>query len=344
MNLPIARALRGLLYVLSDLSQVDPSDLSQLCAGPGRYRVGFAAIDPPAGQEPTDDQIDEATRGCWDNGYYSFNKPVGTSLVCIQGDWSNIVDARIKGRIAGMAAGTAADSTYVPLFARPPRAPRPWGVTALFSEHTGHHAPLEIDWPQDSRVSLPARVQAPLDEPIRGVSTDSRAPIAVAAAPAPAAAAVQPSGTFLTFWELCLGVNRRDASAIAIAGNGASASIPVDGAEVRKLLGTVWFRAVFAQLSQPWRDRVLDVLLQHCSIPNHTVRTGRRTARLSELTLDELRQAQAQMMLPDAMRSDVQLLSAAGTLWGPETIKRFTFADEPQAEPSKGLFSFVAFR
>ena len=34
MNLPIARGLRGLLYVLWDLSQVDPSDLSILLAGP----------------------------------------------------------------------------------------------------------------------------------------------------------------------------------------------------------------------------------------------------------------------------------------------------------------------
>ena len=35
MNLPIARALRGLMYVLWDLSQVDPSDLSALFAGHG---------------------------------------------------------------------------------------------------------------------------------------------------------------------------------------------------------------------------------------------------------------------------------------------------------------------
>ena len=41
MNLPIARGLRGLLYVLWDLSQVDPSDLSILFAGPGRLRIGF---------------------------------------------------------------------------------------------------------------------------------------------------------------------------------------------------------------------------------------------------------------------------------------------------------------
>ena len=42
MNLPIARGLRGLIYVLWELSQVDPSDLSVLFAGHGRLRIGLA--------------------------------------------------------------------------------------------------------------------------------------------------------------------------------------------------------------------------------------------------------------------------------------------------------------
>ena len=58
MNLPIARGLRGLLYVLSDLSQVDPSDLCTLCAGPGRFRIGTVeslrrfGFSDPSGQWP----------------------------------------------------------------------------------------------------------------------------------------------------------------------------------------------------------------------------------------------------------------------------------------------------
>src|SRR6185369_13638637 len=52
MNLPIARSLRGLIYVLWDLSQVDPSDLSTLFAGDGRFRIAFAELDPPADQDP----------------------------------------------------------------------------------------------------------------------------------------------------------------------------------------------------------------------------------------------------------------------------------------------------
>jgi hypothetical protein len=146
MNLPIARGLRGLIYVLWDLSQVDPSDLSMLFAGSGRFRIAFTEIDPPPGQDPTDAQVDEAVRRCCENPYYAFSKPVGTSLVCIQGDWSNVVDARIKGGLAAAAMGGRADSPYTPLYARGVQAPRPWGVTALFAEHTGVHQPLELHW------------------------------------------------------------------------------------------------------------------------------------------------------------------------------------------------------
>src|SRR5262245_13206947 len=67
MNLPIARGLRGLIYVLWDLSQVDPSDLSVLFAGHGRLRIGFAEIDPPDGVEPPDDMVEQAARRCCEN-------------------------------------------------------------------------------------------------------------------------------------------------------------------------------------------------------------------------------------------------------------------------------------
>ena len=62
MNTPIARGLRGLIYVLWELSQVDPSDLSMLFAGPGRLRLGFADIDAPAGEEPGDAEIERAAQ------------------------------------------------------------------------------------------------------------------------------------------------------------------------------------------------------------------------------------------------------------------------------------------
>src|SRR5262245_18636552 len=126
MNVPIARGLRGLIYVLWDLSQVDPSDLSILFAGDGRLRIGFAEIDPPDGAEPSDELVERAARRCCDNPYYAFNRPAGTSLICIQGDWSNLVDSQIKGRVAA-AMGVDAGSPYSPLYARADGMPRPWG-------------------------------------------------------------------------------------------------------------------------------------------------------------------------------------------------------------------------
>ena len=120
MNLPIARGLRGLIYVLSDLSQVDPSDLSVLFGGGGRLRIGFAEIHPSAAREPDDAQVQEAVRGCWENSYFAFAKPVGTSLVCIQGEWSNVVDAKIKSGLAALVSGRGGDEHYNPLYARAP--------------------------------------------------------------------------------------------------------------------------------------------------------------------------------------------------------------------------------
>src|SRR5262245_22362289 len=182
MNLPIARSLRGLIYVLWDLSQVDPSDLSMLFAGNGRVRMAFAELDPPAGHDPSQAEVQLAVRSCCENPYYAFSKPAGTSLICIQGEWSNVVDARIKGQLAAAAMGDRPDSPYTPLYVRAVHAPRPWGVTALLSEFTGAHQPLDIEWSmaadseqralhleQERRIAiLPVpslRASSPVEEP-----------------------------------------------------------------------------------------------------------------------------------------------------------------------------------
>ena len=145
MNLPIARAMRGLLYVLWDLSQVDPSDLSSLFAGPGRLRIGFSELDPPGGSDPADQALERAVHECWDNDYCNFAEPVGTSLICIQGPWSNVADAKIKSGLAAQAIG-AGSTSYNPLYARAFQMPQPWGITALFAEHTGTHPPIDVNW------------------------------------------------------------------------------------------------------------------------------------------------------------------------------------------------------
>src|SRR4030095_3676646 len=157
--------------------RVEPSDLSMLFAGGGRLRMGFAEIDPPDGHDPSEEQVADAVRTRWQNTYYSFTKPVGTSLVCIQGDWSNVVDAGIKGGLATMATAGVRERLYPPLYARAVHAPKPWGVTALFAEDTGVHTPLDIDWSSERIPDRPAPV------PVHARDAGRAAPIDRAAAP-----------------------------------------------------------------------------------------------------------------------------------------------------------------
>jgi cell division GTPase FtsZ len=353
MNTPIARGLRGLLYVLSDLSQVDPSDLSMLFAGSGRLRIGFAEIDPPAGADPTDEQVDRAVAVCWGNPYSLFSKPVGTSLICIQGQWSNVVDGRLKGGLAALAAATAANATYNPLHAFTPAAPRPWGLTTLFAEYTGSHPPLDVDWPEVRAVRSPWLPVPSAERAARiGIGADAgdgaSHPLAAARSvptldvadgrPAPSATRTvsEPpvkSRPLSTLWEFALALNRHDASALALAADGTTTDIPITGSEIRRLLSTLWFRSVFRSLSSPWRNRLLDVLLGDTRIHNHFVGEGRRAARLNQMSYEELEKLAVNPMLPDVVRADVQLLVAIGSVWGGDALTRVTF--EPAAEPAR---------
>ena len=335
MNLPIARGLRGLIYVLWDLSQVDPSDLSILFAGRGRLRIGYGEIDPPDGGEPSDAQVERAASQCCDNPYYAFHQPAGTSLVCIQGDWSNLVDAKIKGRLAA-AMGIDAASPYSPLYARAVGLPKPWGVTALFAEYTGAHQPLDVDWSLERGLRTPAPT-------LRGAAA-SRAiedsPL-VAAAPAPpvpsrsedrsdASAGTQPqTAPFATFWEFAVALNRSNPAALALAGNGAADDVPIDAVELRRLLGTIWFRSVLTRLSPHWRDRILETLRASAGVPDHTVKFGRRTVHLRELSYEQLQEIRATTLLPDDVQSDLDLLITVGRFWGPDAVKRFQFVEAP---------------
>ena len=336
MNVPIARGLRGLIYVLWDLSQVDPSDLSILFAGKGRLRIGFAEIDPPEGCEPSDEQVEDAARRCCDNPYYAFHKPAGTSLICIEGDWSNLVDAQIKGRVA-VAMGVDAKSPYSPLYARAVGMPRPWGVTALFAEFTGTQQPLELDWSLEGGV----RTTATVVEPIAAED----APLAAAKSPEPvkqhrdssAQKVVDPprARAFTTFWEFAVALNRSDPAALALAGDGASSDIPVDRTELRRLLGMMWFRTVLDRLPRDWRERLLHVLIESATVPDHAVKRGRQTIHLRELSYEELEEIGSKTSVPDWIRPDLDLLIAVGRFWGADAVKRFRFAEVPKRhEPS----------
>ena len=332
MNLPIARSLRGLIYVLWDLSQVDPSDLSMLFAGHGRLRVGFSEIDPAQGCEPDDALVEEAASQCCENPYYAFHKPAGTSLICLQGDWSNLVDAKIKGRLAA-AMGAETTSPYSPLYVRAAGMPKPWGVTALFSEYTGTHRPLDVDWSLERgvRTEPPAPVQSTAP---KKVARDMQAkPAASRSEPA----SVEPprSGAFATFWEFAIALNRSDPAAVVLAGDGAASDIPIDGIELRKLMGMMWFRTVLGRLSGHWRQRVLDVLIESAVVPDHGVKLGRQTVRLRELSYEQLQELGAKTMVPDWIRPDLDLLITVGRFWGPDAVKKLRFVDPPdRKEPS----------
>src|SRR6185503_10505241 len=187
---------------------------------------GFGEMTPHNPAEPTTEQVEEAVRQCWHNPYYAFSKPAGTSLVCIQGDWSNIADAKIKSGLAAWAMSEN-DSLYNPLYTRTDRSPHPWGVTALFSEYTGVYPPLSIEWgfervpPPDlhREVAMIERVEVPpptsLDmAPIgalQNACTEEEAPPA-----------------FSSFREFALAVNRSDPAALALAGHGTAPGFSVD--------------------------------------------------------------------------------------------------------------------
>ena len=70
---------------------------------------------------------------------------------------------------------------------------------------------------------------------------------------------------------------------------------------------------------------MLETLLQNVAIPDHPVRNGRQTVHLSELTHEELKRIVTGTILPDAVRRDLQLLVAVGTLWGEDVLRRFEF-------------------
>jgi hypothetical protein len=227
----------------------------------------------------------------------------------------------------GAAMGVDARSPYSPLYARAVGIPKPWGVTALFAEYTGTQRPLEIDWslekgartvahPPRADAEAPALVAPPADPSNRKVGKAS------------------PARGFATFRDFAVALNRADPAALALAGNGTS-DIPVDGTEVRRLLGMMWFRTAFDRLSPDWRERLLHALIESTTVPDHALKRGRQTIHLRELSYEDLQETSSTTSVPDAIRPDLDLLIAVGRFWGADAVKRCRFVALPERhEPS----------
>jgi hypothetical protein len=209
-------------------------------------------------------------------------------------------------------------------------------VTALFAEYTGAHPPLEVDWSLERGVRTAASHQRPEPESVQSEHTS----LAVAESAEPARPRVQEPATesareraFATFWEFAVAVNRSDPAALAMAGNSVTSEIPIDGAEVRKLVTTMWFRSVMPRLSREWRDRVLNVLVEYVTVSDHRVKVGRQTMRLQDLTDAQLQEVGSKMSVTDVVRLDLDLLIAVSRFWGADAVKRFRFVEVAGAQP-----------
>jgi hypothetical protein len=209
-------------------------------------------------------------------------------------------------------------------------------VTALFAEYTGTQQPLEVDWSLEGGV----RTTATLVEPIA-----EDAPLAAARTPEPVKQprdssdqkVVDPPRArgFTTFREFAVALNRSDPAALALAGDGATFDMHVDRTELRRLLGTMWFRTVLNRLPGNWRERLLHVLIENAAVPDHVVKRGRQNIRLRELSYEELEEMSSKTSVPDSIRPDLDLMIAVGRFWGADAVKRFRFADVPERhEPS----------
>src|SRR5262249_11718436 len=158
------------------------------------------------------------------------------------------------------------------------------------------------------------------------------APLAAAETPAPVEAHADSSAprvseppaarVFTSFWEFAVALNRSDPAALALAHDGATLDIPVDGTEMRRLLGMMWFRTVLGRLPRDWRGRLLQVLIDSTTVSDHAVKRGRHTSRLSELSYEELHEMGSTTTVPDWIRPDLDLLITVGRFWGADAVKR----------------------
>src|SRR6185369_2457741 len=217
-------------------------------------------------------------------------------------------------------------------------------VTALLSEFTGAHEPLDIEWsmaadseqrvlhlelkePRIAVLPVPSlSASSPVEEPSAAFASEE-----IELAPA---SSDDDRAAFSSFWEFAVAMNRSDPVALALAQSGASDDLSIEAADVRKLLGTVWFRGVVPRLSASWKTRVLDALVEGVAVPNHPVRRGKQHVRLSDMSYQDLLELAKTSTLA-AIRPELDLLLAVGRLWSEDGLRRLRFADAtPNGTPT----------
>src|SRR6185295_5450031 len=120
--------------------------------------------------------------------------------------------------LAAAAMGDRSDSPYTPLYVRAVHAPRPWGVTALLSDYTGSHQPLEVDWSVATdggqaalRLDLPDAAPAAAAMPAIAppvVTPDSKRADGPVVRHDETPNAANDTPAFASFWEFAVAVNR----------------------------------------------------------------------------------------------------------------------------------------
>jgi hypothetical protein len=83
------------------------------------------------------------------------------------------------------------------------------------------------------------------------------------------------------------------------------------------------------------------VLIETAAVPDHTLRVGRQTMRLQELTFEQLQEIGSKTMVPDTIRPDLDLLITVGRFWGADAVKRFRFVEAPERQEASMVASLL---
>ncbi len=317
MNVPVARALRGLLYVLWDLSQVDPSDLS--CAlrrsRPAAHRL--FGVGSRTWRRSSDDEMQSRRAEMLGQSVLQFPRAGRTSLICIQGPWSNVADAKIKSLLAAQArrSGSAPTtrSTRGHFTCRNPGVSRhclrSTPAITTPSTSTGRSS-TSLDEPALADHSFVDLESARRAVPLMSSSSVRRSRTIAGCFDPSAAIASFPTerhsqrpGHSASFWDLALAMNRSRSRGSEVAQNGADADVArrPGGAEKAARHGVV--PSGLPRACRPrgasgcWTSWSSNVV-----VPNHLLRLGRRDIRLRDLGLAQLKELFSKSSVSEAVR------------------------------------------